>query len=273
MFYSKYFSVFLLAIVCCESVGLAEHENESPQFRAHAHNDYYHRRPLLDALKNGFWSVEADVFLVEGELLVGHSRSEVSRERTLCKLYLDPLKEYFQKHPLKTEEKFPPFTLLIDIKTNGEEVYPVLRKLLQKYETLLCTVKDGKTIRGPVQVVISGDRPIKMITADNPRYASIDGRLSDLDSDRPSHLMPLISDRWTSHFQYRGKGKLPEAERAKLKEIVKQAHAAGRRVRFWATPETEEMWQELVAVEVDHINTDQLEKLNAFLTQQAKERH
>ncbi|QDV53295.1 phosphatidylinositol-specific phospholipase C/glycerophosphodiester phosphodiesterase family protein [Gimesia fumaroli] len=271
MFYSKLFSVFLLALACYESIGLAEHQAKAPQFRAHAHNDYYHSRPLLDALDNGFWSVEADIFLVDGELLVGHSRSELSRERTLQKLYLNPLKEYFQNHPLKTDEKSPPFTLLVDIKTNGEEVYPVLREQLQKYKTLLCTFKDGKIIRGPVQVVISGDRPVKMIEADNPRYVGIDGRLSDLDSDKPSHLMPLISDRWTSHFQYRGKGQMPKAERARLNKIVKQAHAAGRRVRFWATPESEEMWQELVAADVDHINTDQLEKLNAFLSQPTNE--
>lgn len=34
---------------------------------AQAHNDYYHPRPLRDALELGFASVEADVFLVDGE--------------------------------------------------------------------------------------------------------------------------------------------------------------------------------------------------------------
>ena len=33
----------------------------------HAHNDYLHSRPLLDALDQGFDSVEADVFLVNEE--------------------------------------------------------------------------------------------------------------------------------------------------------------------------------------------------------------
>ena len=44
----------------------------TPLPRAHAHNDYYHRRPLLDALDQGFCSVEADIYLVEDRLLVGH---------------------------------------------------------------------------------------------------------------------------------------------------------------------------------------------------------
>lgn len=40
----------------------------TPLPRAHAHNDYEHARPLLDALDHGFTSVEADVWLVDGEL-------------------------------------------------------------------------------------------------------------------------------------------------------------------------------------------------------------
>ena len=43
-----------------------------PLGQAHAHNDYYHKRPLLDALSHGFCSVEADVFLKNGNLLGGH---------------------------------------------------------------------------------------------------------------------------------------------------------------------------------------------------------
>lgn len=31
-----------------------------PLARAHAHNDYVHTRPLLDALEHGFTSIEAD---------------------------------------------------------------------------------------------------------------------------------------------------------------------------------------------------------------------
>ena len=59
-----------------------------PLPQAHAHNDYHHPRPLLDALDHGFCGVEADIFLVDGELLVGHDRTELKPERTLESLYL-----------------------------------------------------------------------------------------------------------------------------------------------------------------------------------------
>lgn len=50
-----------------------------PLWRAHAHNDYEHPRPLLDALDHRFGSVEADVFLVGDQLLVGHDATELDR--------------------------------------------------------------------------------------------------------------------------------------------------------------------------------------------------
>ncbi|MEQ8854028.1 phosphatidylinositol-specific phospholipase C/glycerophosphodiester phosphodiesterase family protein [Gimesia sp.] len=268
MGFSRLFCVVLLVISCSFTSLKADEKTHAPLFQAHAHNDYEHARPLHDALEHGFWSVEADIYLVDGELLVAHDRPDVKPERTLRKLYLDPLQAYFLKQPFPKDGKTPPFTLLVDIKTDGAAVYPILQQQLEDYAALLCRVEDGKSIPGAVQIVISGDRPKRLIAAANPRYMGIDGRLSDLGSKQPAELMPLISDRWTSHFKYRGKGSMSEAERTKLRTIVKQAHAAGRRVRFWATPESEAVWRELVAADVDHINTDQLERLSAFLKRQ-----
>ncbi|MCG8649652.1 MAG: hypothetical protein MI861_07455, partial [Pirellulales bacterium] len=135
-------------------------------------------------------------------------------------------------------------------------------------EDILSSVTDGEYRQGAVQVVISGDRPKQAIADDKTRYVGIDGRLADLASDVPAHLMPLISDRWTSHFRWRGVGEFPTAEREKLRSIVEKAHRAGRRVRFWATPESPALWGELLALEVDHINTDQLARLGEFLRKQ-----
>src|SRR5258708_18978619 len=53
-----------------------------PLTRVHAHNDYEHKRPLFDALDDGFCSVEADIFLVDGQLLVAHTRTSVKPGRT-----------------------------------------------------------------------------------------------------------------------------------------------------------------------------------------------
>ena len=70
----------------------------TPLMRAHAHNDYEHGRPLLDALEQGFGSVEADVYLVDGSLLVAHYRDQVKEGRDLETLYLAPLAERVKKY-------------------------------------------------------------------------------------------------------------------------------------------------------------------------------
>ena len=72
---SIYCLVPLLALTGCTSVSENSAEPK-PLIQAHSHNDYEHQRPLLDALDCGFCSVEADIYLVEGKLLVAHDRRE-----------------------------------------------------------------------------------------------------------------------------------------------------------------------------------------------------
>jgi hypothetical protein len=129
-------------------------------------------------------------------------------------------------------------------------------------------VKDGKLNQRPVSVTISGNRPIDFMKKETLRYAGIDGRWGDLDSDLPAHLMPLISDKWSPKFKWTGNGPMPEAERKLLADAAKRAHARGRKLRLWATPDKPEVWRELQAAEVDLINADDLAALEKFLREQ-----
>ncbi len=237
---------------------------------AHAHNDYLHDRPLLDALSHGFTSVEADVFLVDGKLLVGHTRNELKTGRTLEALYLDPLRRRVRDGAVRVYPGGGRFHLLIDIKTAAEPTYAAIAKVLARYDDMISVVEGGKLGPKAVDVTISGNRPQETMAAEAVRYAGIDGRLGDLESKMPSHLMPLISDNWSLHFKWRGKGPISEAERHELEDIVKQAHARGRRVRFWATADTIAMWRVLRTADVDMINTDDLAGLEKFLRSEAE---
>jgi hypothetical protein len=245
-------------------------ENTKPLARAHAHNDYLHERPLLDALNDGFCSVEADVFLVDGKLLVGHEHSELEPQRTLETLYLDPLLIRVRENGAEVFAGCPVFTLLVDIKSDGEETYIALDSVLARYQEMLTIVRHEDVEMNAVTVIVSGERAWERIAAESPRYAGIDGRLSDVSSDRPNHLMPLISDNWERVFSWSGEGPMPEAERDTLRQIVHDAHEKGRRVRFWATPdrpspERTAVWSELLVAGVDLIGTDDLDGLRTFL--------
>jgi hypothetical protein len=236
-----------------------------PLKNAHAHNDYNHPRPLDDALDHGFCSVEADILLVNGELLVGHGPTEVKPGRTLEKLYLEPLRRRAKANGGKVYPEGTDFYLHIDVKTDGEETYKVLAPLLERYADILSVTRDRKFERKAVTAVISGNSPRKSLTDQNVRYAGFDGRLSDLSSDAPTHLIPVVSANWAFNFRWAGKGEFPAAEKEKLATLVKQLHDRGRLVRFWATPELPAVWDELLAAGVDFINTDELDKLRDYL--------
>jgi glycerophosphoryl diester phosphodiesterase len=237
---------------------------------AHAHNDYEHRRPLQDALDRGFSSVEADVWLVDGELRVAHDLENVVPGRTLESLYLAPLAERVRENHGRVYKHGRDFQLLIDIKSDGPSTYAAIDKALTKYRGISTVFINGRVLKGAVTSVISGNRPLDVLKAQKVRYAGYDGRLSDLPSGMPASLMPLVSDNWTNNFTWTGLGPMPAAERSKLRDIVVQAHHAGYRVRFWATPDVrgaarEALWSELETAGVDHINTDDLHGLESFL--------
>jgi hypothetical protein len=242
----------------------------TPLRHTHAHNDYEHRRPLFDALDQGFTSVEADVFLVGDRLLVGHTASSLKPERTLERLYLDPLRERARSNGGRIYSDGPPFYLLIDVKTAATPAYRRLHEVLTQYGDLLTSVREGKAMPGAVTAVISGNRDKAAMAAQQLRFAGVDGRVADLDGKDSALLMPWISDRWGALFKWTGDGAIPAAEQARLRDLVKRAHEQGKMVRFWATPEKAALWSELYSAGVDLINTDQLAELAAFLRKQQK---
>src|SRR5688572_19115451 len=172
--------------------------------KGHAHNDYLQPRPLLDALDNGFVSVEADIHLVDGELLVAHDREQVSTNCTLRGLYLRPLLDRVIKNRGSVYAGGGEFILLVDLKTPAGPTYASLRRVLREYRPILTSFHPVHTETNAITIVLSGDRPQQIVAEESIRWVGIDGRLSDLTNNVPPNLMPLISDNWTKHFTWRG---------------------------------------------------------------------
>ncbi|MDB5478594.1 MAG: secreted protein [Alphaproteobacteria bacterium] len=251
-----------------------------PLTRAYAHNDYKHDAPLFDALRHGFTTVEADVFLVNGELLVGHTMGTTRPGRTLEALYLKPLAEMAEKNDGHIyPQSGQSLQLLIDVKSGGAETHYALEDLLQRYAGLLTSYQVEEVREGAVTVLLSGKRPpqaflrqASLRMGPEIRYAAYDGRLQDLPHKYSPAVMPLISADWNRNFDWRGIGPMEEKERKKLRDIVGKAHENGQDIRFWATPERDPaartaVWKELVRMDVDYINTDHLPELHAWLLQ------
>lgn len=253
-------SLLALLASCCVAAAATP-----PLPRAHAHNDYEHPRPLLDALDQGFAGVEADIFLVDGQLLVAHDRWRVKPERTLEALYLDPLRGRVKAGGGRVFPGGPSLTLLVDLKADGVATYARLREVLAGYRDMLTVFHRDRIETNAVTVILSGDRPRAMLEAEDVRLAALDGRPEDLKANPPMTLVPLVSDSWRNHFSWGGSGEMPPGQMAKLKELIATAHAQGRRIRFWASPDLPASWQVQWEAGADLINTDKLRELREWM--------
>jgi len=269
-----------ISVLMCGVLGLllagplfAEAVRPLPQ--AHSHNDYEQRRPLLEALDHGFCSVEADVYLVEGQLWVAHDRKDLKPDRTLKSLYLEPLAERVRNRVGIFADPKARLMLLVDVKGQGAEVYQRLKTELAPYAPMLTRFRDTGVVTGAVTVVISGDRAWDLAREDRDRWCALDGRMSDLtnaapagvagSSTPPASLVPLVSESWRALFRWDGDGEMSAVQKARLKGLLTQANAQGRKIRFWALPDRPEAWKVGQDAGVDLINTDKIPAVSAFL--------
>ena len=163
----------------------------------HSHNDYWRRVPLYDALEAGCTGVEADVWLTDSGLLVGHSQSSLTPVRSLETLYIQPLVSILTHQNPSTNytvnmtsangvfDMSPETTLilLIDIKSDGAATFPEVLKSLEPIRSRgWLTYFDGSVIvPGPVTVVGSGNTPFDLILSNNaPREIFFDVPLDQL---------------------------------------------------------------------------------------------
>lgn len=242
----------------------------TPLARAHSHLDCDRGRPLEDALSHGFTSIEADVWLIDGVLSVAHDRDAVRDGYTLEQLYLGPLRRRLAAAGAIYPGSPEPLQLMVDIKSDPARTYPALHDLLHAHADILTSYAGDTVRRGPVEVIVSGKRPFELMRAQPLRYAAYDGRLDDLGRGLPPTFMPLISTDWRKQFVWRGAGPMFFWERRLLRKLVARAHAEGYRFRFWGTRDRPgrartRLWTALVGAGVDHINTDDLPGLEAFL--------
>jgi hypothetical protein len=246
-------------------LGVAAMAAESAEFRSHSHNDYEQKAPLTTALDNRMGSVEADVWLIDGELRLGHRRDATRPGWTLRSDYLDPLKARVKAGGGKVYRDGPPLILLIDIKSEAAPTFGAILKELEADAALFTHFTDTSVKPGAITVIISGAIPEAKIAERKERLAAIDGRPVHLDFNPPAGFMPLISDNWTNQFKWKGVGEMPAEERAKLRALADRCHEQGKKFRLWNAPDVPACWREQLDAGVDYINTDQPAALHAFL--------
>lgn len=226
----------------------------SAQVLIHSHNDYEHTRPFHDAFQADCYSIEADIYLRENNLLVAHAASEIKAGATLEKLYLEPLgKVCIAKMRTKGTGKRTLPVLMIDIKDDAEKVMPVLLSKLSEMKHHLAS-QGADTM--PL-FVISGNRPPADSFSVYPYYVQFDGRpYEQYDKDALAKIA-FISDQYLKYSSWNGTNLMPAADSATLSRLVQSVHEKGKMVRLWNTPDTEEGWKAFHEIGIDIINTDQ----------------
>ncbi|KIX08333.1 uncharacterized protein Z518_02989 [Rhinocladiella mackenziei CBS 650.93] len=169
----------------------------------HSHNDYWRKEPLFSALDAGCTGVEADVWLYDSELYVGHSIASLTSERTLRSLYINPLVKILeQQNPLTSfhptldvprngvfdTKPAQSLVLLIDFKNEGHAIWPHVVKQLDplRRKNFLTYFNGTSVVEGPITVVVTGNAPFNEVVA-NQNYR-------DIFFDAPLGLMEKLSD-------------------------------------------------------------------------------
>jgi glycerophosphoryl diester phosphodiesterase len=254
------------ALIFCAVFILSNCSQDKEVIKGHAHNDYENETPLLDAIKNGFTSVEVDVHLIENELYVSHDLPhQLNADSTLEALYLNPLKHHLVKNDKAIYRNYNgPFYLMIDFKSPAIPTYEKLKEILSEYLPIISITQNGIKQKGPVDVFISGNRPINIILADEPKLVGIDGKPDDLDKNIPSSIMPIVSDKYSNVLSWTGEGEISLDDMNNLTTLLQNTHAQNKKLRLWAAPDNEIVWKLLLDNGVDLINTDRLKEFRVF---------
>ncbi|PYI06784.1 hypothetical protein BO78DRAFT_314829 [Aspergillus sclerotiicarbonarius CBS 121057] len=172
----------------------------------HSHNDYWRPIPLFSALQAGCVGVEADVWLVDNDLYVGHRRSALTPQRTLQSMYINPLLRILEQqnpitdfHPLDDQPPQGVFDtdpsqtliLLIDFKTDGQETWDYVYAQLAPFRErgYLSYFNGTDLIPGPITVVGTGNTPFNLVMANSThRDIFFDAPLDKLADDDDSLL-------------------------------------------------------------------------------------
>ncbi len=230
----------------------------------HSHNDYEQDRPLQQALDADLYSVEADLWLDGEDIVVKHDAWALS-VGTLQELYLDPLQALIDDRGSVHGDGVV-FTLWLDLKDGSPAMTDALTALLSGYD-MATTFSPTGTLAGGVTVALTGDASGKerMVQADAPRPFARDDNAYAPDDPPADDGWRFYALSWNDYVPYGGDGAPTDDAARRLACIVDHAHDDGRKVRFYAAPQTEAAWAFQLDTGVDYVETDDVEALGAFL--------
>lgn len=239
------------------------HGQEYNSSHVFAHNDYVRAQPFFTAYELKVGYIEADVFLRDGELFVAHHHHEIRPGRTLDSLYLRPLQLQLRKNGGNVyENPAAELTLMIDLKTEGTSTLAAITKAIERYPEL----KASRTLR----FMISGSVPDPALWKNYPSYICFDGRPGVPYTPEQWKRIHMISTSFGQHVKWDGEGQLSSEEISKIRVLMEEAHSAGKKFRFWGTPDRENAWRQFMEMRMDVVLTDDVVGLIEFIARNGR---
>lgn len=226
----------------------------------HSHNDYEKPFPFWEAYNQGYGSIEADIFLYGGNLIIAHDTVQRAWGRTLDSLYLQPLQQCIRKnkgYPYSAHNRL--LQLLIDIKTDS---LATLNKLIEKLAAY-----PQITACPAVKIVITGNRPEAAVFTSYPGYIYFDGELHIDYPPAALERIEMLSDNFRLYSYWNGNDTIPEKDKHTIAAMITKAHGLHKKVRFWNAPDNINSWKVFMALGVDYINTDHISPAAVFVKQ------
>lgn len=241
----------ILSISLTFLVTLAAYAQQLPIIY-HSHNDYNRTVPFWEAYSQHCASIEADVFLQDGEILVAHNRKDVTAERSLRKMYIEPIVKTFRENGGRMwKGSDDRLQLVVDLKT-GESL-PGVIALAEEYPDVF-TTENG------VKIVITGDEPAPDDFGKWPSWLWFDGDFKDgklnYTPEQLKRIAMISTDFRKFARNWNGKGRMINSELEAVTKAIETAHEAGKPIRFWDAPEGTTAYFTLHKLGVDFFNTD-----------------
>ena len=217
----------------------------------HSHNDYNRTAPFWEAYSQHCQSIEADVFLHNGELLVGHEVEDLKPENSFLRLYVDPIVRTFRANGGKmwagSQDRL---MLLVELKSATEPTLTEVIEQLEEFPDVFCSPEG-------VKVAITGNTPAKEHYRDYPEWVGFDGDIRETYTWAQLERVALVSNSFRMFAKkWNGKGRMIDPELNAVKDAIAKVHSWGKPIRFWEAPEGTTAYFTFWKLGVDIINTD-----------------
>ena len=246
-----------LLFFACVLASFGGYAQNKAAFAVHSHNDYLQPVPFWDAFSAGCASIEVDVILQEGELMVAHEKESIQASRTFESLYLKPIQQGVDLGLIKEFN----FHLLVDIKTEAYSTLDLLVKQTQPYAAILYSPENPRGLK----LIISGGRPKADDYVKYPSWVFFDYQSKELTAELPWEKIGMVSLSFPRFSLWNGKGRMVESQRQQLQAFIDLVHSFDRPVRFWASPDGKTAWRAFHEMGIDYINTDRPAEANKYL--------